>query len=119
MSKRAGHWRATSARRPERSNCRTENANRRPGRPSGSLSLTVPRGTTYKSTSITAVVITGNRARVFGRANGPNRTTVDFVVEIEDGGKGAGQDRFRLDASDGFSTGQLALQTGSLTISQK
>ncbi|MCC2670866.1 MAG: hypothetical protein K0Q72_3337, partial [Armatimonadetes bacterium] len=70
----------------------------------GNVFFTDPQARkTFTSTQITALVITGNQARIFGKGVVRGRRIVsDFVVDIEDLGRpGARRDRFRIEISDG------------------
>jgi hypothetical protein len=84
----------------------------------GSLSFTDPvTRQTVKSTKLTAVLIVGNRAQVFGEGK-IKKTAVRFLAEVEDLGTGRGADRFRLELSDGRVFGAANLRSGSVTIRQ-
>ncbi|MGV3722024.1 MAG: HYR domain-containing protein [Actinomycetota bacterium] len=92
----------------------------RPRRPlKGSFTFTDPvTQRKLKSTSISALLLNGNKARVFGEAKILNRTgsSLRFVLDVEDLGKRAGVDRFRLELSDGSTYGPVALRSGSVRI---
>lgn len=89
------------------------------GRPlKGSLSFTDPVSKqTVKSTRLTALVISGTKAQIYGEAKLPKRATVRFMTEVDDLGKTSGADRFRLELSDGRVFGAANLSTGQVTVS--
>jgi hypothetical protein len=73
---------------------------------------------TFQSTQITALVISGNQARIFGKGVVRGRRIVsDFVVDVQDLGRpGARRDRFRIEISDGYTTGPTVLTSGDIMI---
>lgn len=82
----------------------------------GSLTFTDPVSRqTLKKTRITALLIDGTKARVFGEGV-INRTPVRFIADVEDLGKTRGADRFRLELSDGRVFGVAAVLSGSVSI---
>ena len=79
----------------------TLSAKKSGGRVMGSLTYTDPvRTRTLTSTELTAVVVTGRKARVFGKGKLLNGTLVDFVVDVEDVAEpGRGKDTLQLETS--------------------
>lgn len=70
-----------------------------------------------KSTRLTALVITGNRARVFGKARVNGAGEFDFVVEVFDGGKpSTGVDELALEVASGPSVLPTQLASGKVQI---
>jgi hypothetical protein len=85
----------------------------------GSVSFTDPATRkTIKSSSLTALVISGTRARIFGTSRLSGGATVRFVAEAEDLGTAPGADRFRLELSDGRVFGAANLSKGSISIAR-
>jgi len=71
----------------------------------------------FKGQQITAVVVTGNSARVFGKGILQGRRAVDFVMDIQDvATPGSRRDRFRLELSTGYTVGFATLQAGDIMI---
>lgn len=97
----------------------TLTAQQTPGKPlKAALRFTDPVSRqTLRSTSITALVISGTKAQVFGQGVLSDRTPIRFVAEAEDLGATPGADRFRLELSDGR-VFDAPLRTGSITISR-
>jgi hypothetical protein len=62
-------------------------------------------GRTVHSTQITAVVVTGTHARIFGKATVEGAGSFDFVVDVDDLGEPGTNDTFRIQMSDGYTAG--------------
>ncbi|MCC2668640.1 MAG: hypothetical protein K0Q72_1111 [Armatimonadetes bacterium] len=87
------------------------------GRVMGALVYTDPvRARSLTSTELTAVVVTGRKARVFGKGKLGNGTVVDFVVDVDDvADPGRGKDRFQLETGSGVTVGAV-LTLGNVTV---
>ncbi len=73
-------------------------------------------GQTVKSTLVTAVLVTGTHARIFGKATINGVGLFDFVVDMDDLGEpGAGLDRFGIQLSNGYTAGGI-LEGGNIQI---
>jgi hypothetical protein len=80
------------------------------GTPSGNLTYQDhPQNRTVKSTQITAVIVTGNSARILGTATVNGAGSFGFDVTVVDNGEpGRDSDTFRIEMSDGYTaTGTL------------
>lgn len=79
--------------------------------PSGHLTYQdTAGGELVQSTAITAVVVSGNTAQIFGTATVNGQGSFSFVATVEDNGEpGGGVDRFQIDVSDGYSSGAPVL----------
>jgi hypothetical protein len=74
-------------------------------------------GRMVKSTQITAVVVTGTHARIFGKATVNGSGSFDFVLDVDDLGEpGANVDTFRIEMSDGYVAGGTVLDGGNIQI---
>jgi hypothetical protein len=74
-------------------------------------------GLNIKSTTITAVVVTGNHARMFGTATVNGAGSFDFVVDVDDFGEpGAGVDKFRIQLSNGYTAGAALISGGNIQV---
>jgi hypothetical protein len=85
----------------------------------GSVSYLDPaRSKRVSSTQLTAVVVTGRAARIFGRGVGANGAPVTFVVDLDDLAEpGRFRDTFRIEVSTGFTVaGSLA--TGNVRVNR-
>ena len=73
-------------------------------------------GLNIKSSTITAVVVTGTHARMFGKATVNGAGSFDFVVDVDDLGEpGAGVDKFQIQLSNGYSAG-ASLSGGNIQV---
>lgn len=87
----------------------------------GSLQGTVsfsdsPNGKFVRSTSITAIVVHGIHARIFGRAKLNGAGDFPFIVDVVDAGEpGVGIDQFRLQMGE-YVAGLAALQQGNVQV---
>lgn len=90
----------------------------RRGRLKGSMQVRIKTTrTVVKSTSLTALVINGGRARVFGKAQVNGGAEVDFVVDLEDQGEPSrGRDRFGLEIGQGSSLPISLIGKGKIRI---
>jgi hypothetical protein len=95
----------------------TLSARKSSGRVTGTLTYTDPvRTRTLTSTELTAVVVAGRKARVFGKGRLVNGTLVEFVVDVEDvADPGRGKDRFQLESSTFPALGAV-LSLGNVTV---
>ena len=85
----------------------------------GSVSFTDPvTRKAIKSSSLTALVISGTRARIFGTTRLSTGATARFIAEAEDLGTTPGVDRFRLELSDGRVFGAANLSKGSVSVTR-
>jgi uncharacterized repeat protein (TIGR01451 family)/CSLREA domain-containing protein len=76
-------------------------------------------GMNIKSTTITAVVVTGTHARMFGTATVNGAGSFDFVVDVDDLGEpGTGVDTFRIQLSNGYTAGPVTLSGGNIQVHQ-
>jgi uncharacterized repeat protein (TIGR01451 family) len=74
-------------------------------------------GRTVKSTQITALVVTGTHARIFGKATINGAGSFDFVVDVDDLAEpGANVDKFQIQMSDGYIAGGTVLDGGNIQI---
>jgi len=74
-------------------------------------------GLNIKSSTITAVVVSGNHARMFGTATVNGAGSFDFVVDVDDLGEpGAGVDKFRIQLSNGYTAGVALLSGGNIQV---
>ena len=64
-------------------------------------------GMTVKSTAITAVVVAGTHARIFGKATINGAGLFDFVVDVDDIGEPGTSDTFAIQISNGYAAGGL------------
>ena len=90
-----------------------------PNAVTGSVFFTDPQAKkTFRSTQVTALVISGNQARIFGKGIMRGRRTVsDFVIDVQDIARpGARKDTFRIETSDGYTTGPTLLTSGDVII---
>ena len=69
-----------------------------------------------KKATVTAVVVTGRHARVYGTAILGDGTTSPFVADLDDPTRGTGPDRFGLELGTGMSVPSTALSVGKITI---
>jgi hypothetical protein len=79
----------------------------RGGQPSGTLTYQDhASGQTVKSTQITALVVTGKHARIFGKATIDGGGSFDFVADLDDLGEpGTDVDKFQIQLSSGYTAG--------------
>lgn len=74
-------------------------------------------GQALKSSSVSAIVKSGNLVKIFGKLRngiGPER---DFLLEVRDVAKpGATKDTYRLDVKGGFQQAQTTIATGEITV---
>jgi hypothetical protein len=76
-------------------------------------------GMNIKGTTITAVVVTGTHARMFGTATVNGAGSFDFVVDVDDLGEpGTGVDKFRIQLSNGYTAGPATLSGGNIQVHQ-
>jgi uncharacterized repeat protein (TIGR01451 family)/CSLREA domain-containing protein len=74
-------------------------------------------GMNVKSTSVTAIVVTGTHARIFGKATINGSGSYDFVVDVDDLGEpGIGSDKFGIQISNGYNAGPAKLSGGNIQI---
>jgi hypothetical protein len=74
-------------------------------------------GLNIKSSTITAVVVTGTHARMFGKATVNGAGSFDFVVDVDDFGEpGAGVDKFQIQLSNGYAAGVGLLSGGNIQV---
>jgi hypothetical protein len=74
-------------------------------------------GMNLKSTMITAIVVTGTHARIFGKATINGSGSYDFVVDVDDLGEpGIGADKFGIQVSTGYTGGPSKLSGGNIQI---
>ncbi|HJQ22880.1 MAG TPA: HYR domain-containing protein [Blastocatellia bacterium] len=76
-----------------------------PTTPQGNVTYQSHLGMTVKSTVITAVVVTGTHARIFGKATINNAGSFDFVVDVDDLGEPGTSDTFAIQISNGYTAG--------------
>ena len=70
-----------------------------------------------KSTSVSAIVRSGNLVKIFGKLRNGLGPEQEFLLEVRDVAKpGAGQDTFRLDVKGGAQIAQTVIATGDLKI---
>jgi hypothetical protein len=74
-----------------------------------------PTGMTVKSTVITALVVFGNHARIFGKATINGAGSFDFVVDVDEAGEPGGSDKFAIQLSNGYTAGGT-LSGGNIQI---
>ena len=77
------------------------------GAPSGNLTYQDhAQNRKVKSTEITAVIVTGNSARILGTATVNGAGAFGFDVTVSDNGEpGKDSDTFRIEMSDGYTAG--------------
>ena len=76
-------------------------------------------GMNIKSTVLTAIVVTGTHARIFGKATINGSGSYDFVVDVDDLGEpGIGVDKFGIQLSDGYTAGPARLTAGNIQVHQ-
>jgi hypothetical protein len=87
------------------------------GQPSGNLTYQDhAQNRTVKSISITAVIVSGNCARILGTATVNGTGAFGFDVNVCDNGEpGKDSDTFSIDMSDGYSAGGI-LRGGNIQI---
>jgi uncharacterized repeat protein (TIGR01451 family) len=74
-------------------------------------------GMNIKSTTITAVVVTGIHAQMFGKATVNGAGSFDFVVDVDDLGEpGTGVDKFRIQLSNGYTAGPALISGGNIQV---
>jgi hypothetical protein len=74
-------------------------------------------GMNLKSTTITAIVVTGTHVRIFGKATINGTGSHDFVVDVDDLGEpGIGVDRFGIQVSTGYTAGPNVLTGGNVQL---
>lgn len=74
-------------------------------------------GLNIKSTTITAVAVTGTHARMFGKATVNGSGSFDFIVDVDDLGEpGAGVDKFQIQLSNGYTAGAALLSGGNIQV---
>ena len=74
-------------------------------------------GMNVKSTAITAIVVSGTHARIFGAATINGSGSYNFVVDVDDFGEpGIGSDTFGIQVSNGYSAGPAKLSGGNIQI---
>jgi hypothetical protein len=74
-------------------------------------------GMNVKSTVLTAIVVTGTHARIFGKATINGSGSYDFVVDVDDLGEpGIGVDKFGIQISNGYNAGPALLSGGNIQI---
>jgi titin len=74
-------------------------------------------GMNLKSTMITAIVVNGTHARIFGKATINGSGSCDFVVDVDDLGEpGIGSDKFGIQVSNGYTAGPSKLSGGNIQI---
>ena len=90
----------------------------RAGRTPASLTyLDKSTRTAVVATRVTAVVVSGGTARVYGQARVNGSGSWDFVADLEDRHDyGGGADRLRLEVSSGLLMGPSALSGGSIEV---
>lgn len=74
-------------------------------------------GMNLKSTIITAIVVRGTHARIFGKATINGSGLYDFVVDVDDLGEpGIALDKFSIQISNGYGAGPALLSGGNIQI---
>ena len=74
-------------------------------------------GMNLKSTVITAIVVAGAHARIFGKATINGSGSYDFVVDVDDLGEpGIGSDKFGIQVINGYTAGPAKLSGGNIQI---
>jgi hypothetical protein len=74
-------------------------------------------GMNLKSTMITAIVVDGTHARIFGKAMINGSGSYDFVIDVDDLGEpGIGSDKFGIQVSNGYTAGPSKLSGGNIQI---
>ena len=84
----------------------------------GSVTYTDPnRLRTVSSTQLTSVVVTGKKARVFGKGKRPDGVLVDFVVDVNDVAEpGRLKDTFQIELSTNTTSGPGTLTLGNIIV---